>query len=479
MTGGKQKSYTEVFALLADASNRMHGSFDIAAIVHVAIQTALALADAKAGATALMLDSRLAFSEQCTATDHQPLSCRFGKEVSWVGELLANCTSFIISDQAELKLFAKETGHCFPVTEQLIVVPVIGAEQDLIACLLLFAKEGRRFSADDSDLLGQLASMMSVAIENSIQQLEKSRIEADLEKSVATYRTLVEQIPAITYIATLDRSRILFVSPQVEDILGYRQDEFLAHQETWLQQIHPDDQERVLREVRLSLQDKAPFHCEYRICAKDGRDIWVKDAATTVRDHEHDIYLQGIVYDISERKISEQKLMTMAHFDQLTGLANRSLFHDRLDQIAAQSKRHKNKFAILYLDLDGFKAVNDRLGHQAGDELLVKTAQRLKACVRAVDTVARMGGDEFTIILDDVHSQATIELIANKLINAVATPYEHIGPDLQVTVSVGIAMYPDDSTNCNELITAADNAMYKAKKGGKNRYYFHRLAATD
>jgi len=479
MSRGKQKNHMQMLSLFTDASNRMHGSFDIPSILHVGILTALQLVDARAGAAALRIDGRLALSEYCEDNHWQPLQCRFGDEVSWVGDLIAQPTAFIISRPDELTSFAERTGHCLPETRQLAIVPVIGKQHDLLACLLLFAKTEIPLEEVDTILLEQLATMMAVAIENAIQQSENRKIEVDLEKSVATYRTLVEQIPAITYIATLDRSRILFVSPQVEEILGYRQDDFLANQEIWSQQIHQDDRDRVLAEVSQSLQENVPFHSEYRICTKDGREIWVKDAAATVRDHDHDLYLQGVVYDISERKAYEMKLRKLAHIDLLTGLANRALFYDRLGQTIAQSKRHNNKFALLYLDLDGFKAVNDQLGHQAGDHLLVETAHRLKAHVREVDTVARMGGDEFIVILDNVHSRDTLELVANKLVDAVAAPYEHVGPRHHVTMSMGIAVFPDDSTNADLLITAADDAMYRAKKSGKNRYCFHQVEVTD
>ena len=479
MPSKDRKSQTEVSTLFADASNSMHGSFDIPRILQAAVLTAVTLVGAKAGAAALLMNGRLVLSEYCEGQNWRPLQCNFGDEVSWVRDLIGKRTLLIMSKPDDIQSFAELTGHSLPATDELAVVPVIGKQYGLLACLLLFAKTRNRFDRAGTVRLEQLASMMSVAIENAIQQSESRRIEADLEKSVATYRMLVEQIPAITYIATLDRSRILFISPQVEDILGYSQNDFLADQEIWSQQIHQEDRGRVLSEMRQSLKANIPFHSEYRICAKDGRDIWVKDAAATVRDQDQDIYLQGIVHDISERKASEQKLTMMAHFDQLTGLANRTLFHDRLSHIVAQSKRHRTKFALIYIDLDGFKAVNDHLGHQAGDELLVETANRLRSQVREVDTVARMGGDEFTIILDDVHSKDSIELIANKLIETIAAPYEYINPEYSVTMSMGIAFYPDDSTSADVLITAADNAMYRAKNSGKNCYCFHQMENTD
>ncbi len=474
MSVAQKMSQTELLSLFAHASNSMHEALDIPSVLRIAVTSAIQLVDARACAAGLLVDGKLAFSEYGDGLNWMPMKCRFGAGDGWVGDLIQYRKPFIVIEADAITGFDPEVAPDLAEIGQLIAIPIIGKQDDMLACLLVFDKKEGMFDAQDGVLLEQLASMVSVALENAIQLLESRRVEADLEKSVATYRTLVEQIPAITYIATLDRSRILFVSPQVEDILGYDQEEFLANQTMWSQQIHPDDHDRVIAEVKQSLQDQVSFHSEYRICAKNGRDVWVKDAAATVRDHDEDLYLQGVVYDITERKLSEEKLMQMAHFDQLTGLANRSLFHDRLDQTVAQAKRHKHKLAILYLDLDGFKAVNDTLGHEVGDTLLTETAKRLRDNVREVDTVARMGGDEFTIILNDVKSLDGIKLVANKLIAAVSAPYEHVGAEHNVTVSIGVAIYPDDSMDHDALITDADNAMYVAKNSGKNRYCFYK-----
>lgn len=473
MSEAHQKSYAELVSLFADASNAMHVSLDIPSIMRVAIASAMRLVDAKDGAAGLMIDEELAFSEYSNGETWQPMQLRLGSDVSWVSDIYSNKKPLLMNEVEDFSCFDQQSDAELAEAKQLIALPVIGKEHDLLACLLLFEHRDSRFSEGDVLLLEQLSSMVSVAIENSIQLSESRRVEEDLEKSVATYRTLVEQIPAITYIATLDRSRILFVSPQVEGILGYSQEDFLANQETWSQQIHHEDRDRVLSEVRESLEESIPFHSEYRIASKDGRHIWVKDAASKVHDHDQDLYLQGVVHDISERKESEEKLMKMAHFDQLTGLANRVLFHDRLDRTVAQARRHQQKFAVLYMDLDGFKAVNDTLGHQVGDQLLSEAAGRLKANVREIDTVARMGGDEFTIILNEVNCSDSVKVVAEKLIDAISDPYESICPDHKVTLSIGVAFYPDDSSHRDALITAADNAMYRAKNSGKNCCCFH------
>ncbi|TLS65993.1 diguanylate cyclase [Mariprofundus erugo] len=473
MEGALQKSHIDLVSIFTAASNHMHRCTDIDAIMRVGIITSTQLFPASAAAAGRISDDQLEVYEYCDTNGWHPCQLQINGGNYWLKSLHRHKHITIIQHGTKPPLFDAAHLPALAHSRQMLAIPVTNQHGELNACLLLFSETSSPLTAEARALLEQLTSMMAVAIDNINQLAESRRIEEDLEKSVATFRNLVEQIPAITYITTLDRSRLLFVSPQAEEILGYRQGELLDKPEPWPQHIHPDDRDRVLAEIELSMQNNTPFHSEYRIRAKDGRDIWFKDAAATVREHEHDLYLQGVLHDITERKASEKRLMQMAHFDQLTGLANRGLFLDRVDQALAQARRHKQGFAILYLDLDGFKAVNDSLGHKAGDELLTEVAHRLRASVREVDTVARMGGDEFTIILNEVSCRTSVQHVADNLIKQVAQPYHHIGPEYSITLSMGIAFYPDDNMNRDTLIKAADHAMYKAKKNGKNCYFIH------
>lgn len=447
MESALQKSHIDLVSIFTAASNHMHSCPDIDAILRVGIITSTQLFTASAAAAGHITEGHIELHEYCDAAGWHPCQLRIDGSNHWLPPLQQH-QSITLLDEEIAPLFDAIALPSLTRSKQLLIIPVTDNRNELTACLLLFSKTQTPLSTEACTLLEQLTSMMAVAIDNTNQLAESRRIEQDLEKSVATFRNLVEQIPAITYITTLDRSRLLFVSPQAEEILGYRQEELLDKVEPWPQHIHPDDRDRVLTEIELSMQNNTPFHSEYRICAKDGRDIWFKDAAATVREHEHDLYLQGVLHDITERKASEKRLMQMAHFDQLTGLANRGLFLDRMDQALAQARRHKQGFAILYLDLDGFKAVNDSLGHKAGDELLTEVAHRLRASVREMDTVARMGGDEFTIILNEVSCRTSVQHVADNLIRQIAQPYHHIGPEYSITLSMGIAFYPDDNLNC-------------------------------
>lgn len=184
--------------------------------------------------------------------------------------------------------------------------------------------------------------------------------------------------------------------------------------------------------------------------------------------------------EIATRREAEKKLRHMATHDGLTGLPNRSLLRDRIDNAIAAAMRHKNSSAVMFIDLDGFKAINDTLGHDAGDELLINVANLLLECIRAMDTAARNGGDEFVIVTTDVTDKESAALVAGKIIERLTAPMSIAGAPVSIGASIGIAMCPVDSTDAEELMRQADAAMYAVKKSGKNSYRFvSDLAATD
>ena len=174
--------------------------------------------------------------------------------------------------------------------------------------------------------------------------------------------------------------------------------------------------------------------------------------------------------DITERKKAEEKLTQLALYDQLTGLPNRTMFHEKLTSALLQARRAKSEMALLFIDLDGFKTVNDTLGHGVGDQLLREVGKRLRISIRESDTAARMGGDEFMVILNNLHDRSQALLIAEKIINAINQPMQLDGNKCNVGASIGIAIYPEQAENASDLVRAADSAMYYAKASGKNAY---------
>ncbi|MBU1424951.1 MAG: diguanylate cyclase [Gammaproteobacteria bacterium] len=185
-------------------------------------------------------------------------------------------------------------------------------------------------------------------------------------------------------------------------------------------------------------------------------------------------YFIGITRDITDRKRAEKKIAHLAHYDYLTDLPNRALFVDMLNHSIALAKRNKRKAAVLFLDLDGFKKINDALGHDAGDLLLKDVASRFKTTIRASDSVARVGGDEFVFVLDNIESEESAALVAKKILIALAEPFDMKGQHCSVGGSIGIAMYPEGSRDPEKLIQQADEAMYLAKQSGKNTWKFYR-----
>jgi diguanylate cyclase (GGDEF)-like protein len=181
----------------------------------------------------------------------------------------------------------------------------------------------------------------------------------------------------------------------------------------------------------------------------------------------------GTSLDITGRKTDEEQIRQLAYYDTLTNLPNRRLLQDRLNQVLSQSRRFRRSLAIMFLDLDHFKLINDRFGHDAGDELLKEVATRLSECVRAGDTVSRQGGDEFVIILAEIRDSTDASRVADKIFKALERPV-HIGDqEIIVNTSIGISVYSvDGADDAQELLKKADNAMYAAKKAGRNRYCF-------
>ena len=183
--------------------------------------------------------------------------------------------------------------------------------------------------------------------------------------------------------------------------------------------------------------------------------------------------------DVSEKKELERKIEYLAYHDVLTGLPNRALFNDRMRQTVSQARRDKANFALCFVDLDGFKAINDTHGHAAGDELLKQVASRLRSSVREVDTVARLGGDEFVILLRDANAETALAQIAQKIIEQLARAFELTVGAVSISASIGLSRYPADAASADKLMRCADEAMYRAKHSGKNRYVFYRRVAVS
>jgi diguanylate cyclase (GGDEF)-like protein/PAS domain S-box-containing protein len=283
---------------------------------------------------------------------------------------------------------------------------------------------------------------------------------------------LVEQIPAVTYVLEFgEPSSIVYCSPQIEDMLGYPSKVYEEDPAYWIQVLHPDDREQILAEDARVGSTGEPFEMEYRCVTRDGRTVWVYDRASVEKDDGgRPRYRQGIMLDITARKVFEEQLVSRAFHDPLTGMSNRALFMEHLERALARRDIRERPVAVLFLDLDNFKLVNDSFGHDVGDQLLMALAGRLQACVRPEDTVARMGGDEFTILLEDIRDTTDAVRVAERIIEELRFPFVLEEREIFVNASVGIATSVSSGNRPGNLLKNADLALYEAKRKGKTRY---------
>jgi diguanylate cyclase (GGDEF)-like protein/PAS domain S-box-containing protein len=296
--------------------------------------------------------------------------------------------------------------------------------------------------------------------------------ELALRESEEKFRQLADNIPEIFWITDARQRKLHYLSPGFETLTGTALADVMRRPRSWLQVVHPEDRERV-RLARKALP-QAEYNLEYRIVLANGSVRWVHDQAFPVRDAAGEVYrIAGIGADVTHRKEAEEKLVYLAHYDGLTGLPNRALFFDRLKQTLAQAGRRGVLAAVMFVDLDRFKVVNDTLGHAVGDELLRHVAQRLAGCVRVGDTVCRFSGDEFVLIINDLGASEDARLIAQKVLFAFADPFRVSGHEIFVSTSIGISMYPTDCEDEETLLKDADTAMYRAKESGRNNFQFY------
>jgi len=430
---------------------------------------------------------------------------------------------------------------------------------------------------------------------------------------------LVEGIPAVTYIARIDgSSSTSYISPQIESMLGFSQEDYQSNADIWIQQLHPEDAERVMREVEETHRGKKSFSSEYRMKTRGGDTIWVTDKAQIINDeHGKPILMQGLMTNITEQKIYEESLYKhtafiqkvidgvsdgimvikpdytislmndaikleiddstikdpkhpkcyeishqsqvpcdgelhqcplnqvlktgevvsvthkhlssegneqfvdiiaaplkdekgnifsiiesihdvtslldiqrklhehavalsyQAHHDELTKLPNRLLFSDRLNQSIKSAHRSNKKIAILFIDLDRFKEINDSMGHSIGDKVLIEIASLIQSCIRESDTLARLGGDEFIVLIENIVNTDIIATISENIIDKLLSPINIDTQQFYVTASIGISLYPDDGETTEVLIKNGDAAMYKAKEDGRNTYRYYTEEMTQ
>jgi diguanylate cyclase (GGDEF)-like protein/PAS domain S-box-containing protein len=266
-------------------------------------------------------------------------------------------------------------------------------------------------------------------------------------------------------------------SSEAYRILGLEQGAVEPERDIFTEAIHPDDAAHVQDAIGRALRGAGPASIDHQIVRPDGTERYVHSQVEVIFDTEgRPLRALGTLHDITDRKRLEDRLSYQAFHDALTGLPNRALFTDRLEHALARTQRQFGGLAVLFLDLDHFKLVNDTLGHEAGDQLLIAVAERIRACVRPSDTVARLGGDEFTILLEDLEGPYEAEQIAERITQLLGEPFAVIGHDLFVTTSIGIVLQGQSHTSPEDMLRDADVALYRAKDAGRARYAIYDVA---
>jgi len=332
--------------------------------------------------------------------------------------------------------------------------------------LLVKASKNKYISIIDYDEF----TVLTISFRKQINKL-KSKVKYDL-KLVAKLMGKVFENAEEGVMITDVNSTILNVNQSFVKVTQYSRDEVIGKKPSLLHSGNHDN--GFYRRMWEIIHREHRWHGEIWNRRKNN-DIYPEWLSiTAVFDDNNDVsHYIGIFSDVSTENEGNERLYHLAYYDSLCDLPNRMLFYDRLRQAISRCKRNEKQIAVMYMDLDGFKAVNDEYGHTVGDELLQHVSKRVVSMLRESDTVARIGGDEFTLIINDVESVESLNIIANKILMIVQESYTLLGHSFNISASIGISLLPDDTEDMNTLVKQADIAMYKAKKEGKNQVKFY------
>jgi diguanylate cyclase (GGDEF)-like protein/PAS domain S-box-containing protein len=314
-----------------------------------------------------------------------------------------------------------------------------------------------------------LANRYFIAMKQDIT--ERKQIERALRQAEEKYRAIFEDAIVGIFRST-PGGRYIDVNPAMARMLGYDSPgELVANITDISRQVYVDPKRR--EELKQLLREQGTVkNFEYAVYRKDGTKLWFSENMRAISEDGVEVAYEGTNEDITDRKVAEEQVQYLAYYDALTGLPNRTLLQDRLTKALADARRQKYKSALLFLDLDRFKDINDSLGHSVGDLFLQEVADRLKRFAREQDTVSRLGGEEFLIMLTHVNDISDAAVAAERLMDAMTTGFVVQGHSLNVSCSIGISIFPEHGADCETLIKNADAAMYGAKASGRNNFRF-------
>ena len=340
----------------------------------------------------------------------------------------------------------------------------------------------RLWADDDGAAIRALAGAIGEAV-------ERAQVRTEQARSQDRFRSLVEDGPLVSYIDAPDETATaVYVSPQIEELIGYTVEEWMADPNLWPRILHPDDRARALAENARHNETGEPFQLEYRLMHRDGRVVWVHDQARVVRDERGKIVAShGILLDVTTRKRADEQVAFRTYHDELTGLPSREMFEELAELSVARARRHDGAVAVLSVDLVDFRLVNDSLGRRVGDGLLVAVADRLREATRETDLVARRGGDQFLLLLADLDRDETgpdgavlrAESVAQRVHESLAEAFSVGGTEVYIGAGVGISLFPRDADDAAELQRNAETAMFEAKRTGGTNYVLSGGADAD
>ncbi len=321
------------------------------------------------------------------------------------------------------------------------------------------------------------------ALQSKIKTLHKEKEKLEDENRVVNmqnedYELLFHSLDGAVFSIDITQDTVTF-SKGMDQIYGYEDKLYHQNRHIWKEVIHEDDVKKVEKHEKNIVSGQSS-RVEYRIIHAQTNELrWLSELVTPMKTSNGVLLrVNGHVTDITERKRAEFELKQLAYYDDLTDLPNRKALDRHIEKALARSKRHHYHFIIMFIDLDGFKKVNDTLGHEAGDQLLKEVSVRINECIREEDLVSRIGGDEFVVVFEET-TKEEIEMIAKRLLKYVGLPYTINEQEASISLSIGISVYPDDGETKEILLERADQAMYCAKHNGKNDYVMYNPALGE
>lgn len=457
--------------ILAQASLRINEVLEIPAIMRALVEAALEATGATGGTAGLMVDGKMVFTEYHRGGEWLAISYTFDLDRGVPGWVMRHKQSYLSNNTQNDPQVVPEIRAALGFYN-LANTPILSRHGELLGCFEIHNTADRRpFDTQDIAVLHGLAVNAAVALENARILDESRQSEQRLKASEQRFRDVVNA--SGEYVWEVDaEGRFTYVSERAESVLGYSEAELLGHTPY---EFMPEDEAKRVREWLRENAQNQPFRgLEHKSRTHSGDFICQQVSGVPILDGDGKVVgYRGTASDISERKRAEERIEYLATRDTLTDLPNRLLLNDRLNQGIGNAQRGQEMLAVLFVDLDRFKTVNDSLGHHIGDEVLKQVAERLIGCTRKVDTLARLGGDEFVVVVGGLAHADEVELVAQKIIKAVSVPYTVEGYSLNnISCSVGIALYPDDGEDARILLRNADTAMYHAKESGRKTYQF-------